>query len=215
VAGLQEEAILRMMVDLNVPDSSLAREVEELLRTASPAFLTNHSFRSHAWSVALAQRDGVRFDVELLYVAALLHDVGLLAPYDTGRCFEEDGAQVAAQLASAEGWSAERVEAVAEAIRLHTAVEISIADGPEAYLLWHATGLDVTGHRYEDIDAETIAAVVSAYPRLDFVGGFTELVADQAARKSGCWANRAIGGGLAAHIAAAPFEAGATDGDRL
>ena len=33
-----------------------------------------------------------------------------------------------------------------------------------------------------------------------------ELVASQAARKSGCWANRAIKGGLAARIAAAPFE---------
>jgi len=195
------------VLDLKTPDSSLARQVEELLHAAAPPFLTNHSFRSHAWSVALAHRDGIRFDAELLYVAALLHDIGLLAAYDTGsRCFEEDGADVAAGLADAEGWSTERREALAEAIRLHTALEISFGDGAEAYLLWHATGVDVTGHRYGEIDPETLAAVVSDYPRLDFAHGFMELVASQAARKSGCWANRAIKGGLAARIAAAPFE---------
>jgi hypothetical protein len=195
-----------MTPDLKVPDSSLAREAEDLLRTASPAFLTNHSFRSHAWAIALAERDRVRFDSELLYVAALLHDIGLLAQYDTGRCFEEDGAHVAAELAVGEGWPAERSEALAEAIRLHTAIDISLEDGPEAYLLWHATGVDVTGHRYGEIDADTVFAVVASYPRLDFARGFTELVADQAARKSGCWANRVIEGGLAERIAAAPFE---------
>jgi hypothetical protein len=195
-----------MTPDFKVPDSSLAREAEDLLRTASPAFLTNHSFRSHAWAIALAERDRVRFDSELLYVAALLHDIGLLARYDTGRCFEEDGAHVAAELAVGEGWPAERSEALAEAIRLHTAIDISLEDGPEAYLLWHATGVDVTGHRYGEIDADTVFAVVASYPRLDFGRGFTELVADQAARKSGCWANRVIEGGLAERIAAAPFE---------
>jgi hypothetical protein len=195
-----------MTPDFKVPDSSLAREAEDLLRTASPAFLTNHSFRSHAWAIALAERDRVRFDSELLYVAALLHDIGLLAQYDTGRCFEEDGAHVAAELAVGEGWPAERSEALAEAIRLHTAIDISLEDGPEAYLLWHATGVDVTGHRYGEIDVDTVFAVVASYPRLDFARGFTELVADQAARKSGCWANRVIEGGLAERIAAAPFE---------
>lgn len=62
--------------------------------------------------------------------------------------------------------------------------------GLRAYLLWHATGVDVTGHRYGEIDARTIAAVVSAYPRLDFARGFADLVADQTVRKSGCWADR-------------------------
>ena len=195
-----------MTLVLKVPDSSLAREAEELLRTASPAFLTNHSFRSHAWAVALAERDRVRFDAEVLYVGALLHDIGLLAQYDTGRCFEEDGARVAAELAAGQGWPPDRQQAVAEAIRLHTALEISLDYGPEAYLLWHATGVDVTGHRYSDVDADTIAAIVSAYPRLDFARGFTELIADQAARKSDCWVNRAIAGGLAERVAAAPFE---------
>jgi hypothetical protein len=190
---------------VGVPDSSLARRAEKLVRAVSPPFLTNHCFRSHAWSVELAERYRVRFDAELLYVAALLHDLGLVAHYDTGRCFEEDGAQAAAGLAAAERWPTERREALADAIRLHVAVEVALEDGPEAYLLWHATGLDVTGHRHGDVDTGTLAAVLAAYPRLDFERGFTELLVDQAARKPRCWAAKAMDSGIADRIAAAPF----------
>jgi hypothetical protein len=188
------------------PDSSLARRAEELLAEVSPPFLTNHSFRSHFFAVALAERDRVRFDAELLYVAALLHDIGLVARFDTGRCFEEDGAAVAASCAAEEGWPPERCDALAEAIRLHVAVTIELEDGPEAYLLWHSTGLDVAGRRIGELSDETVQAVLAPYPRLDFKSGFTDLIADQAERKQGCWADAAMQRGLRDYIAAAPFE---------
>jgi predicted HD phosphohydrolase len=188
------------------PDSRLARQAEELLRAVAPPFLTNHSFRSHYFAAALAERDGIRFDEELLYVASLLHDIGLVEDFDTGKCFEQDGADAAARLARAEDWPAERAEALAEVIRLHVATEIELEDGPEAFLLWHSTGLDVGGHRYDELNRRTIEAILADYPRLDFKEGFTRLIADQADRKSGCWADRAMAGGLRERIAAAPFE---------
>lgn len=194
-----------MTLDLQIPDSRIADQAAELVRTSSPEFLTNHCFRSYAWAVALADRDHVRFDAELLYVAAVLHDLGLVARFDTGRCFEEDGAAAAADLATAERWSDERREALAEAIRLHVAAEIALKDGPEAYLLWHATGLDVTGHRHSALTPQIIEEVIAAYPRFDFKRGFTDLIADQAARKPNCWAARAATEGIAERIAAAPF----------
>ena len=195
-----------MPIDSGIPDSALARRTERLVREVSPAFLTNHSFRSHAWSVALAERDGIRFDPELLYVAALLHDIGLVPKFDSGACFESDGAAVAADLAAHEGWPQERRRALTEAIRLHVATDIALDDGPEAYLLWHATGLDVTGHRYDDVDSRRIATVLSDYPRLDFAGGFTDLLQAQAERKPDCWAASAIRNGIADRILASPFE---------
>jgi HD superfamily phosphodiesterase len=190
---------------VRVPDSRTAREAEELLREAAPPFLANHSHRSYHFATALAERERVRFDAELLYVAALLHDVGLVARFDTGRCFELDGADAARRLAAEQGWPAERAEAAAEAIRLHVAAEIALADGPEAYLLNHATGFDVRGHRWDDVDAATVASVLAAHPRLDFEAGFTALLRDQADRKPGCWAHAAIAGGIAEAIASSPF----------
>jgi hypothetical protein len=184
----------------------VAREAEDLVRVVAPPFLTNHSFRSHYFAVALAERDKIRFDEELLYVASLLHDIGLVEEFDTGKCFEEDGAEAAKRLAATEGWPAERAEALAEAIRLHVAAAIALEDGSEAFLLWHSTGLDVTGHRHGELDRATVATVLAAHPRLDFKEGFAELVAEQAERKSGCWADRAMASGLRERIAAAPFE---------
>jgi hypothetical protein len=194
-----------LIVDIRVPDSRLARQAEELVRASSPPFLANHCFRSHAWAVTLAERDGIRFDAELLYVAALLHDLGLVAEFDSGRCFELDSAAAAADLAAATGWSRERREALAEAIRLHVALEGELGDGPETYLLWHATGLDVVGHRYRDLDRRTIESVVAQYPPLDFKRGFTDLLLDQAGRKPNCWAANAIKGGIAERVQAAPL----------
>jgi hypothetical protein len=191
---------------VRVPDSRVAREAEELVREAAPDFLTNHSFRSYAWSVALADRDDVRYDAELLYVAALLHDIGLIAQFDQGGSFEDDGADAAARFAVEQGWTAERRDALAEAIRLHMAAEIALEDGPEAYLLWHATGLDVRGHRLGEIDPQDVAAVLASYPRLDFKRGFAELFADQAERKPDCQVAELMSSGFADRIAAAPFE---------
>jgi len=194
-----------MTLDLRTPDSRLAAEADELLRTSSPTFLTNHCVRSYAWSVALAEHDHVRFDAELLYVAALLHDLGLVHRFDTGSCFEEDSARAATALVAGAGWPSERREALAEAIRLHVAIAVALEDGPEAYLLWHATGLDVTGHRHGDVPHSFITEVVAEYPRLDFKRAFTALLADQAARKPGCWAAGAVTGGIRERIDAAPF----------
>jgi hypothetical protein len=188
------------------PDSQLAQQAEDLMQAVAPPFLANHSFRSHFFAVALAERDDVRFDEELLYVAALLHDIGLVEEFDTGRCFEEDSADAAMRLAADEEWAEERSERLAEAIRLHVATAIELADGPEAYLLWHSTGLDVGGHRHGELSPAAVAAVLAAYPRLDFKEGFTGLIADQATRKPGCWAARAMDSGLADRVAAAPFE---------
>ena len=86
------------------------------------------------------------------------------------------------------------------------AAEIAIEDGPEAYLLWHATGLDVRGHRLGEIDPPEVAAVLASYPRLDFKHGFAELFADQAERKPDCQVAELMRGGFADRIAAAPFE---------
>ena len=110
------------------------------------------------------------------------------------------------RLASLEGWPPERSHALAEAIRLHVATTVELGDGPEAFLLWHSTGLDVGGDRHGDVSPPTVSAVLAAYPRLDFKEGFTGLIADQAERKPGCWTATAMRKGLAQRIAAAPFE---------
>src|SRR6266540_4229854 len=153
-----------------IPASKFARRSEELLRKASPPFLVNHSLRCFHWAVALAERDEVRFDAELLYVAATLHDLGLTPEFDSGRCFEDDSAEAAMRLAARWRWPRDRCDGLGRAIRLHMAEEVEPGDGPEACLLWQAAALDVSGYRFGDLSAETVQAVMA--------GGLAERIAE-------------------------------------
>ena len=79
--------------------SVFARHARELITTVAPPFLVNHSVRAYAWAVELALHDKLRFDPEILYVSAILHDIGLVPEYDLGGCFETDGAIAAERFA--------------------------------------------------------------------------------------------------------------------
>jgi len=59
------------------PSSALTRAAEvQAHRRLSPALL-NHSYRTFAFGAALGALENLAFDRELLFAAALLHDVGL------------------------------------------------------------------------------------------------------------------------------------------
>ena len=70
----------------------------------SPALL-NHSVRSYLWAAEYARRHDIEVDHELLYVAAVLHDLGLVAPFDSHLIeFEHAGGHVAWVFAAGAGW---------------------------------------------------------------------------------------------------------------
>jgi hypothetical protein len=170
---------------LTVPDTAAAREAEDVCRDVSSASLANHCFRSYAWGALLGVRDGVAWDAELLYVAAMLHDIGLTPEYDRGGCFERDGAEAAREILTALGWSAERADVAAEAIYLHMH-EVGPDDPPEALLLDLGTAVDVRGVRLGDVPPVSRDFVLDRFPRLGFKEHFVELFEDQARRKPQC-----------------------------
>lgn len=71
------------MTDFVVPDSVAARAALEVATEYVSGALLNHSIRSWFWAVGFASlemRQG--FDAELLYVSAVMHDVGLAVEFD-------------------------------------------------------------------------------------------------------------------------------------
>jgi hypothetical protein len=194
-------AALRMPV----PDSRVARRARELVVEAEPPFLLNHSIRAYAWAVELARHDKLEFDAEILYVAALLHDIGLVPGYDRGGCFEVDGGLVARQFALREGEPEDRAGLIDDVIALHMAAELPPDPPAEVPLLWDSTGVDVTGYRYADVREAVVGPVLDAYPRLHFKREFGRLFADQAARKPSCRVAEMVREGKLEAIAAAPF----------
>jgi hypothetical protein len=189
-----------------VPASSVAKKAGRVLQSSAPAFLVNHSVRSYAWAVALAERDGTSFDPEVLYVAALLHDAGLVSKFDGGGCFEEDGARAAERLVLEAGWPVSLGRAVRDIISRHMAVDLPADATLETRLLWDSTGVDVTGHRYADVPETVVRDVVAAYPRLDFKQGFVALFIEQAERKPTCRAAEMVRQGMIERINGAPFD---------
>jgi hypothetical protein len=193
-------------LDMPVPDSALARRARELITDVAAPFLVNHSVRSYAWAVELARHDEVQFDPEILYVSAVLHDIGLVPAYDLGGCFEVDGAIAAEQLARDAGLPDDRARAIYDSIALHMIEDLPPDPTAEVVLLWDSTGTDVTGYRFTDVRPAIIPGLLAAYPRLDFKREFAARFVDQASRKPTCRVAEMVNTGKLEAIAQAPFD---------
>ncbi|MFZ0218054.1 MAG: HD domain-containing protein, partial [Candidatus Dormiibacterota bacterium] len=170
--------------DIRVPDTTtchLAREVTAA--HCSPA-LHNHCERSFLWAAALGSAQGIAYDPELLYVAALLHDLGLVRVFDSAEVpFEEAGGQVAWVFGAGAGWPASRRQRLAEIIVRHMWGEVPAELDPEGHLLAAATSLDISGRAAERWPASFRAAVVRRIPRLGLAEEFFACFQSQAQRK--------------------------------
>ena len=189
-----------------VPDSGLARRARERITDVAAPFLVNHSVRVYAWAVELARNDRLGFDPEILYVSAMLHDIGLVPAYDLGGCYEVDGAKAAERLVGEAGEPKARARAIYDVIALHNDETLRSDAAPEIVLLWDSAGTDVTGHRFADVRPAITPGVLAAYPRVDFKREFTALLVDQASRKPTCPAADMIATGILEEIAQAPFD---------
>ena len=203
-SGSMEDALVRL--GMPVPDSALARQARELVTEVAPPYLANHSVRAYAWAVELAMHDGWSFDPEILYVSAALHDIGLVAAYDLGGCFEVDGAIAAEHFALDAGAQAPRARAIYDVIALHMLPSAPEGSAAEVVLLNDSTGTDVTGYRFADVRPASVAPILAAYPRLTFKRDFAAAFVDQASRKPGCSVARMVATGKLEAIAKAPFE---------
>src|SRR3977135_230974 len=70
-------------VEAGVPDTQLTREATGLLREFSTPVLINHSHRVFFWANEMGRQTGQKFDVELLFICAAFHDLGLLKKFSS------------------------------------------------------------------------------------------------------------------------------------
>ncbi len=193
--------------DMTSPSTVAAVAANQVAqRYCSPA-LYGHSVRSYLWGAAYADREGLDFDRELFYVAALLHDVGLTPPFDAHQMpFEAAGGQVAWVFGAAAGWPEDRRTRVAQIIEKHMWPSVDPLDDVEGHLLEVATGMDISGGRLELIPIDVQVAVDSAWPRLDLAAQFSEALRLQGEREPTCRAADLTRGGLAAALHSHPHE---------
>src|SRR5690349_18014462 len=79
-----------------IPTSPLAQDATKLLRKYATDLLFNHSMRVYLFAAELGQQRNLLFDTELLYIAAVFHDFGLIKEFSSkNERFEVDGANAA------------------------------------------------------------------------------------------------------------------------
>jgi len=160
---------------LIVPDSLLAKEATDLLREHSTNLLFNHSMRVYFFAAELGRQRKLRFDPELLYVAAAFHDFGLIKKFSSpDERFEVDGANATRQFLTAHDVPEEQIEIAWAAIALHTTPGITQYMRPEVTLLYSGVGLDVIGRGFSQFPSELRERIVAEYPRKHFKEGFIQ-----------------------------------------
>ena len=167
-----------------VPDSRLARDATELIRSIEPDLLYNHSIRVYSFGALQGERQGLRYDPELLYIGAMFHDIGLVEGHRSAHeRFEVDGANAAWQFLVEHGVTGDALRIVWDSIALHTTPGIPQHKEPEVALVTAGVELDVLGFGYDDISAEDREAVVAAYPRVNFKESIIQAFADGMAHR--------------------------------
>jgi len=169
---------------VRIPDSKLAREAAELVRQYEDEMLFNHSVRVYVFGAIKGIRQKLKFDSELLYVAALFHDLGLVEHYHTEtRRFEVDGADAAREFLRSRGIAEPEADLVWEAIALHTTPGIPQFMRPEIALTNAGVLVDVVGVGYDEYTPEQRDQVIAAFPRGDFKNEFLEIQTCSALKK--------------------------------
>ena len=195
------------LADIDIPQTPAARAaLDAATHFYSPA-LANHCIRSYVWAAAYAADSHMDHDAELLYVAALLHDLGLVAEFDSHTlAFEDVGGHLAWLFGAGAGWPASRRERAAQVVVRHMWDAVDPADDAEGYLLEMSTGVDISGRHAREFPASFRTEVLARYPRLNLASEFSACFEDQSRRKPGTRAGELWRRGARERIAANPLD---------
>ena len=159
-------------------DSVLCRKATELAQECYQPYLFNHAMRTYLFGALVGRSEKMDFDMELLYLACILHDIGRTSRFMGERPFEIEGAGAAQKFLERQGLSKVKSTIVWDGIAMHP-LAIASFKQPEIALVsaGAGAGADVVGSDLEKIPESAKAAVVNAFPRLDFKHAFVKTCA--------------------------------------
>lgn len=158
-----------IIAGVHIPDSALVKEATEQVRDTTNELIFHHSRRVFLFGTLQSRRLGISPDAEMLYVAALFHDTGLVLPYrGTEQRFELDSADTARKFLISHGYSAAETDVVWTAIALHTTPEVPYKMNPVIAATTAGVETDVLGIRLDAIEPGELQSVTTAHPRPNF-----------------------------------------------
>lgn len=147
------------------PQTPSAVAAAEMLESAAPMYLANHSYRTFEFGMMLAEspRD---IDPEVAFIASVLHDIGLTEAFRGAASFELVGADHAARFLEMQGWDTDRIGHVETAIVRHA--ELEPLEDPTHRVVQAGAVLDIAGLPVAAIDPPEVADTLARYPRHNF-----------------------------------------------
>ncbi len=156
----------QLIPGIHLPDSKLVREATAFIRDTESSLLFNHSSRVFCFGSLAGEKQGLKYDPELLYIGAMFHDIGLVSKYSSaGDRFEVDGANAAREFLLGYQVAQNDVDEVWTAIALHTTPGIPRYMHPVIALVTAGVELDVLGIGFEETDKTRLDEILLKFPR--------------------------------------------------
>lgn len=170
-------SIPSVVAGVRIVDSEVARKATELSRSVSPPYLFNHAVRTYIFGSLTGKALGLKFDEEVLYLACILHDLGLTERFVGKLPFEIQGAEAARQFLEERSYAKEKAAMVWDGIAMHASA-IGHFKRPEIRLVGEGAGADVVGPDSSQISKAQVTEVLRSFPRLQFKDAFLKTCAD-------------------------------------
>src|SRR5882724_5352205 len=110
----------RSVGGVKLPDTTLCKEATALAKAVMPRPLFNHCVRTYVFGSAWGTKMNRAFDDETLYLASVLHDLGLVDPYIKDARFEVDSADAARSFLVEKSYPKDKTDLIWEAIAMHS-----------------------------------------------------------------------------------------------
>jgi hypothetical protein len=172
-----DESLPATVAGVRLVDSPIARLATEFSRSASPPHLFNHAVRTFLFGSLVGRALGQKFDEEILYLACILHDLGLTEKFQGEAPFEIQGAETARRFLEEQRYAKEKIGIVWDGIAMH-ASPIGQFKKPEIALVGAGAGADVIAPDFSQIRKIDVEQVVKAFPRLRFKEAFVNTCTD-------------------------------------
>lgn len=171
--------VAETIADIIIPDTALVRDVTAFIRDTEDDLLYHHSRRVFLFGSLRARARGISPDPELLYTAAMFHDIGLTESYrDSQLRFEVDGANAAREFLRTRGVDEASARLVWLGIALHTTPGVPEFLEPEVASVIAGVETDVLGIGRDQLPPKVVATVTAAHPRPDFKNRILQAFAD-------------------------------------
>jgi len=164
----------RQIAGVSVPDSPLITEVLQYAQKLYEPYLFNHAMRSWLFAAKIGQLKGIDYDLEVVAVGTILHDIGLSAGVSGSNRFEVNGAAAALSFVKERGLSNRRAQLMWDLVALNSTPSIALHKEAEVALGTMGIGLDYGGFGFELIPSADMTEILGAFPRLKMKDKFAE-----------------------------------------